>query len=241
LVLVQSWCGLLLDCILIGIFYCKFSRPSRLRSRLLFSPLAAVNNLGKKQDGDPNDRNKYLVFRILNAYKPQFVDAKLKLLLLQWEQDQEKQNLDPHQGADVSSPRMYDSNEDTQFTRLISTTKYFTPRITELYFQVNTQSGRTFDLDYSTFALPVPWTVTHKLDETSPLTCLLDTSEEHFEIIALFCGVEESISDNVQARFSYVRGDIKYNYRFEPCVKVTRDGFIVDASKFSTLHKIVSV
>jgi hypothetical protein len=184
----------------------------------------------------------YLVFRIMNAYKPQFVDAKLKLLLLQWEPDQEKTIEEPYQGIDNSSPRNYNASIDdiAQHTRLISQKKYVVPRITELYFQVNAQAGRTNDLDYSTFALPVPWTVAHKLDEDSPITSLLlgNRRGEHFEIIALYSGVEESISDNVQARFSYIPGDIKHDHRFEACVKMTKDGFIVDVSKFSTLIPI---
>jgi inward rectifier potassium channel len=219
LVLLQTWCGLLIDCLMIGVFYHKFARPSRLRTRVLFSSHAVVNQLGLKQDTP--EQGQFFVFKILNAYKPQFVEAKLRLVLLQWQDER------------LSPSEVVDGDESQV---LLPTKKFVTPRIIELEYEVNEQMKRTRSLDYSMFALPMPWTVVHPLTENSPLTPLLleNSNNTQFEVVAIFTGVEESISDNVQARYSFMPEDIKMNHKFAPCIERKRGRFEIDVKLFDT-------
>ncbi|KAL0491983.1 ATP-sensitive inward rectifier potassium channel [Acrasis kona] len=237
LVLLQTWVGLFVDCLFIGIFFGKFSRPSRLRSRIMFSSNAVVNKRGFRQNETTNDRRStaddFFVFRIVNAHKPQFVDSKLRLLLLQWEKVDDVQISPTHssyqkvtdEGTTLISTEMTDGFDN----------EYLTPVMTELDFEINAQMSRPHGMDYSCLLLPMPWMVVHKLDETSPLTPLIKgQSDKMFEVVVIFTGVEESIGDSVQSRFSYVSGEIKLDHTFRSCIQYKpKSGFEIDLLNFS--------
>ena len=66
----------------------------------------------------------------------------------------------------------------------------------------------------SLFALS--WTIMHRIDETSPLYGLTldDLNEGHMEIVVLLGGTDETLSDRIYARHSYVPADIRWDHRF---------------------------
>lgn len=242
IVLIQSWFALLVECLLIGLFYHKFSRPSRLRTRILFSTNAVVNRSGLKQDSaNQQDSDYYFVFRVVNGHKPQFVDAKIRLLLLQWDKyttSASKQSIDQHSRKNDNMALYQESEEISLLLANGNEEEAIIPRIYELDFEVNIQSKRPRGMDYSLLALPMPWTIVHKLDKESPLTPLLlngNPNKESFEVIALFSGVEESISDSVQARYSYIEQDIKMNYRFVPCMCYRNNAYEIDINLLSKI------
>jgi inward rectifier potassium channel len=73
---------------------------------------------------------------------------------------------------------------------------------------------------------PLSWTVTHVLDESSPLFGLSPDNwrTQDVEIICALSGVEESISQSIHARFSYVCEDIRFAHHFVDIISIGEDG-----------------
>lgn len=106
-------------------------------------------------------------------------------------------------------------------------------RLQELDFDINAQVGRVRGVDFSRPYLPLPWTITHTLNPTSPLYGLQPDSSEDFEIIIVLDGIDEGVSMNIQARWSYIPNEIIWNARFEEMVNfnTARGLYEVDFSK----------
>jgi len=105
----------------------------------------------------------------------------------------------------------------------------------ELDFEINRQLGRPREMSLSTPLLALPWTVTHAIDENSPLyqMSLEGMAEENGEIIAVIDGIDEISSQNYQSRWSYIPKEILKHREFIPCVKRDIGCFVVDFSKIS--------
>jgi len=105
----------------------------------------------------------------------------------------------------------------------------------ELDFEINRQLGRPREMNLSTPLLALPWTVTHAIDDKSPLNgkSLEDMAEEHGEIIAVIDGIDEISSQNYQSRWSYIPREILSHRKFQPCVKRDVGCYLVDFSKLS--------
>jgi len=94
----------------------------------------------------------------------------------------------------------------------------------ELDFELNYQLGRPRKIDTSVPLLPLPWTVVHRIDKSSPLFGLTEEmlEESHVEIIAVMDGVDEATSSNLQARWSYTPDDIVWGAKFTSMVHVRK-------------------
>jgi len=105
----------------------------------------------------------------------------------------------------------------------------------ELDFEINRQLGRPREMNLSTPLLALPWTVTHAIDEQSPLynMSLEEMAEENGEIIAVIDGIDEISSQNYQSRWSYISREILSHREFQPCVKRDIGCLVVDFSKLS--------
>jgi len=105
----------------------------------------------------------------------------------------------------------------------------------ELDFEINRQLGRPREMNLSTPLLALPWTVTHAIDEQSPLygMHLEGMAEENGEIIAVIDGIDEISSQNYQSRWSYTPKEILLHREFQPCVKHDAGCFMVDFGKLS--------
>lgn len=105
----------------------------------------------------------------------------------------------------------------------------------ELDFEINRQCGRAREMNLSTPLLALPWTVTHAIDETSPLHAksLEDMAEENGEIIVVIDGIDEISSQNYQSRWSYIPREILAHREFLPCVRRESGCFVVDFSQIS--------
>jgi len=111
-------------------------------------------------------------------------------------------------------------------------------RIHELNYEINHQWGRIRDIDMSTPQLVLPWTITHFMDEFSPLHQWNFNSTDELEIVAVFDGTDEAVSHSIQARWSYVPSEIIWDSTFIEMVKddPKKGGYIVDISKLSQHH-----
>ncbi len=66
----------------------------------------------------------------------------------------------------------------------------------------------------------------HPLDDKSPLhgETQETLAEKQLEIIAVLTGVDETSSQSVTARYSYVAEDLRFGHRFEDIIGATPDG-----------------
>ncbi|MDF0553693.1 ion channel [Kamptonema sp. UHCC 0994] len=85
------------------------------------------------------------------------------------------------------------------------------------------------------------WTIMHEIDENSPLYGLTaeDFFREEIEIVATMTGLDETVSQTIHARHSYVAGEILWNVRFVDILSKSSDGKrFVDYSRF---HDVISL
>lgn len=70
------------------------------------------------------------------------------------------------------------------------------------------------------------WTVMHPIDEASPLYNLgmAEMIEHDMEIVVMLSGMDETISDRIYARYSYLPEEILWHRRFVDVVSVTPGG-----------------
>ncbi|NMG10334.1 ion channel [Brasilonema sp. UFV-L1] len=85
------------------------------------------------------------------------------------------------------------------------------------------------------------WTIMHPIDETSPLYGI--SSEEMFEdemeVLVTFTGLDETVSQTIHARHSYVAEEILWNMRFVDILSKTHEGRrSIDYSRF---HDVISI
>lgn len=85
------------------------------------------------------------------------------------------------------------------------------------------------------------WTAIHPMDELSPLHGLsaAELAERDAEIIVVLSGIDDTFSQTVHARRSYVAAEIVWNARFVDVLSVSADGRrSVDLTRF---HDVVPV
>jgi inward rectifier potassium channel len=74
--------------------------------------------------------------------------------------------------------------------------------------------------------MQVTWTVMHLIDETSPLFGATQDilRDNETEIIVSLTGLDETMSQTIHARYSYISDEIACNYTFEDVLRRTEDG-----------------
>lgn len=87
-----------------------------------------------------------------------------------------------------------------------------------------------------------PMTITHKIDESSPLFFLSasDVLQDKFEIVVILEGTIESTGQTTQARSSYISSEVLWGHRFESIVSYNneRQGYQVDYSRFDNTMQV---
>jgi inward rectifier potassium channel len=191
-----------------GFAFAKISRPSRIARSVLFSDVAVMNI-------NPKD-NEYrlLQFRMMNTRRSALINTRFRLLLLRRET------------PDGTPIKLEIASARNQKTIL---------RVHELDFQINTQWGNMRVIDTSLPMLPLPWVVTHELNQNSPLKDWTPASDDDIEIIAVVEGVDEAVAQNIQARWSYTNKEIVWDCEFVEMVHENKKKrkFVVDVGKLS--------
>ncbi|MEG4010819.1 MULTISPECIES: ion channel [unclassified Microcoleus] len=85
------------------------------------------------------------------------------------------------------------------------------------------------------------WTVMHAIDESSPLYQLTakDLIEQEIEIVITLTGIDETVSQTINARHSFVASEIMWNMRFVDIILRTPDGGrVVDYTRFHDVKPI---
>ncbi|MGB3755636.1 MAG: ion channel [Rivularia sp. (in: cyanobacteria)] len=76
----------------------------------------------------------------------------------------------------------------------------------------------------SLFALT--WTVMHPINESSPLydVTLEEMQEKEMEILITITGIDQTVSENIHAHYSYIPTEILWNHKFVDILSKTQDG-----------------
>ena len=85
------------------------------------------------------------------------------------------------------------------------------------------------------------WTVMHVIDETSPLwgATRASLAEEEAEIVVTIFGLDETVSQQIHARHSYLAEDIVWNRRFVDILSQQEDGTrVVDYRRFHDVEDV---
>ncbi|HBK97704.1 MAG TPA: ATP-sensitive inward rectifier potassium channel 10 [Microcoleaceae bacterium UBA10368] len=97
---------------------------------------------------------------------------------------------------------------------------------------------RFYDLELLRSQSPIfalTWTVMHPIDENSPLYKLTakDLVEQQAEIVITLTGIDETVSQTIHARHSFVASEILWNLRFVDIISRTPEGKrVVDYTRF---------
>ena len=86
------------------------------------------------------------------------------------------------------------------------------------------------------------WTMMHPLDESSPLynVGMAEMIEHDMEIVVMLSGMDETISDRIYARYSYMPEEVLWHRRFVDVVSVTPSGQrMVDLVHFHDTEALV--
>jgi len=113
----------------------------------------------------------------------------------------------------------------------------------ECDFEINRQLGRKRELVYSAPVLGLPWTVTHPIDEHSPLhgISLKQMEEENGELIGILVGIDEISSLTYQTRWSFKASEILEGREFVPCVRRDLENgfFTIDFKRLSMTRVLI--
>lgn len=100
--------------------------------------------------------------------------------------------------------------------------------------------GLPLEIDSIHF-FPISWTLVHQLDDKSPFYGMNETQirESMPELMILIKGFDETFSQEIHSRYSYVVNEFKWNHRFLPCFHVEEDGSVsIDLGKVSDIAPI---
>jgi inward rectifier potassium channel len=81
----------------------------------------------------------------------------------------------------------------------------------------------------SVFFFPLPWTIVHPIDKSSPLhdKTFDDLAKGHAEILILIKGFDETFGQPVHARYSYRFDEIIWGAKFNPAFSIDVNGDVV--------------
>ncbi|MEG4280575.1 ion channel [Microcoleus sp. MON1_C1] len=85
------------------------------------------------------------------------------------------------------------------------------------------------------------WTVMHAIEESSPLYQLTaqDLMEQQAEIVITLTGIDETVSQTIHARHSFVAAEIMWNMRFvDILLKSATGGRVVDYTRFHDVKPV---
>ncbi|KYC39519.1 ATP-sensitive inward rectifier potassium channel 10 [Scytonema hofmannii PCC 7110] len=85
------------------------------------------------------------------------------------------------------------------------------------------------------------WTVMHVIDENSPLYGVTSEEmvEDEMEVVVTFTGLDETVSQTIHARHSYISEEIVWNMRFVDILGKTKDGS--RCINYARFHDVVSL
>lgn len=101
---------------------------------------------------------------------------------------------------------------------------------------------RFYELKFVRSQTPIfalPWTVMHVIDETSPLYGMTyeDFLTQEAEIIITLTGLDETVSQTIHARHSFIADEILWNYKFVDIFSTTHEG--IRMINYTRFHDVI--
>eukprot|EP00727_Mastigamoeba_balamuthi_P011639 m51a1_g7098 putative atp-sensitive inward rectifier potassium channel 15 (285) ;mRNA; r:47245-48318 len=218
---------------LAGIMFAKISRPTRIAHQIIFSDVAVVNSETRYFDEKAHTSEAHqltrlplrragavpcISFRVATMRKA-LCDPRCTLLLMR--KEPVAANIPCEQSSGGAPQRNL--------------------AVYELHYEINYMTGRGRAIAWSNPHMYLPITITHAMDELSPLRGCTPQSlrEADAEIICIIDGIDEAVSMSVQGRWSYVPDEIEWGKVFEPMVaEDLRSGnYVVDFKKLNATHR----
>lgn len=218
----EGFLSFVASALLTGVVFAKISRPTKLSRQIIFSDMAVSNRVTQNYLLNPKTliggyspaQHQTISIRVANARKSQLCNTQVRLLLLRKEID--------------GNP---------------TSTTDFRPRaaevIHELDFEIYNQVGRNRGVSFSIPYLALPYTIHHTINEDSPLFRIHPSEwlkpENHFELIVVLDTIDEGVSMNVQARWSYLPHEIIQDAKYVEITKFnpTTLMYDIDFGKFN--------
>ena len=89
---------------------------------------------------------------------------------------------------------------------------------------------------------PLSWTIVHPIDEESPLYGVDEKAcnAAQAEFMLLLTGLDETFSQSVHARTSYIGDDVVWNARFEKILELPEDDkpLAIDVSRIHDIERL---
>ncbi|OQR93085.1 inward rectifier K channel (IRK-C) family protein [Achlya hypogyna] len=250
----QSFSGIFLDCICIGMFFVRFSRATRRANSIIFTQSAVVRKIRGQY---------YFMFQVCERRKHQLLEAHVRCYAVRHEI-----NPDGSEGAlfQTHHMRLQQPDDDVGAYLLMALPQVVVRDLgtggrrdhpeqvhrIDQWSPFYPQECRRSDYEASTSAAfpdPSQRAIDHEngnrdyndadfvpaVPTEAQLQAHLERSE--LEVVVILEGEDSTTSNTMQARYSYTASDIAWNATFTPCVSRTPAGGVhIDFDKFHNLQ-----
>lgn len=238
----ESFAGIILDSVCIGIFYARFARANQRANTIMFSNLAVIRKIRG---------HYYFMFQTCERRKHQLVEAHVRLYAVR--HDAEDDANEPNDFLfQCHQMRVQQPDDDCGAMLLMVLPQVVVHRIDQwspLYppeclprnggdsktcanYPDPTQRQVDIDNGNRDGGLPGSPVLYEKPTKTQIMNHLRKSG---LEVLVLLEGIDSSTSNTMQARNSYTDEDIAWDATFERCVVKTSKGLCIDFDRFHLL------
>ncbi|CEG49734.1 animal inward rectifier k channel (irk-c) family protein [Plasmopara halstedii] len=238
----ESFAGIILDSVCIGIFYARFARANQRANTIMFSNSAVIRKIRG---------HYYFMLQTCERRKHQLVEAHVRLYAVRHEvgDDTDEPNETLFQCHQM---RVQQPDDDCGAMLLMVLPQVVVHRIdqwsplfppdclprdggdSKTCAMYPNPTQRQVDIDNGNRDGGLPGS-TQLYKEPTKMQIMNHLRKSGLEIIALLEGIDSSTSNTMQARISYTDEDIAWDATFERCVVKTSKGLCIDFDRFHLL------
>ncbi|CAI5732181.1 unnamed protein product [Peronospora destructor] len=242
LLTLESFAGIILDSVCIGIFYARFSRANQRANTIMFSNSAVIRKIRG---------HHYFMFQTCERRKHQLVEAHVRLYAVRYEAED-----DANEPSDFlfqcHQMRIQQPDDDCGAMLLMVLPQVVVHRIDQwsplfppeclprgggdskncASYPDPTQRQVDIDNGSRDGGLPGDPKV---YKEPTKAQIMKHLCKSGLEVVVILEGIDSSTSNTMQARNSYTDEDIAWDATFERCVVKTSRGLCVDFDRFHLL------
>ncbi|CAI5723528.1 unnamed protein product [Hyaloperonospora brassicae] len=242
LLTLESFAGIILDSICIGIFYARFARANQRANTIMFSTSAVIRKIRG---------HYYFMFQTCERRKHQLVEAHVRLYAVRHEVEDEMNGPSDFL-FQCHQMRVQQPDDDCGAMLLMVLPQVVVHRIDQwsplfppeclpsdggdpkTCARYPDPTQRQVDIDNGNREGGLPGEA--KLYKApTKLQIMNHLCKSKLEVVVILEGIDSSTSNTMQARYSYVDDDIAWDATFERCVVTTSRGLCVDFDRFHLL------
>ncbi|CAH0476003.1 unnamed protein product [Peronospora belbahrii] len=242
LLTLESFAGIVLDSVCIGIFYARFSRANQRANTIMFSNSAVIRKIRG---------HFYFMFQTCERRKHQLVEAHVRLYAVRYDVED-----DADEPSDFlfqcHQMRVQQPDDDCGAMLLMVLPQVVVHRIDQWsplfppeclprgggdaknHASYPDPSQRQVDIDNGNRDGGLPGDL-KKFQEPTKTQIMKHLRKSGLEVVVILEGIDSSTSNTMQARNSYTDEDIVWDATFERCVVKTSKGLCVDFDRFHLL------